>query len=262
MSEDPIQIEAAGEVAIVRLCLGTTNPLSAALVAGLADAIQTIGADSTLRGLVLTSRNDKFFSIGFDIPHLIGLSQADFATFFRAFNLMCLDLYTLPKPTAAAISGHATAGGCILALCCDYRLIVEGRTLIGLNEIKLGVPVPYAADRILRETIGSRKARRVVESGDFYSPDSAVELGLVDEVVPGQELVRRATERVRALGSMPGGAFAQIKRSRTEVVDRQIRSQFDETDRAFVECWYSQPARERLTEALGKFQYASRAKAS
>jgi enoyl-CoA hydratase/carnithine racemase len=262
MSEDPIQIETAGEVAIVRLCLGITNPLSADLVARLADAIRTIGADSTLRGLVLTSCNDRFFSIGFDLPRLIGLAQADFATFFRAFNLMCLDLYTLPKPTAAAISGHATAGGCILALCCDYRFIVEGRKLIGLNEIRLGVPVPYAADRILREAVGSRKARLVVESGDFYSPESALELGLVDEVVPGQELVRRATERVRALGSMPGGAFAEIKRSRTEVVERQVRSRFDETDRAFVECWYSQPARERLTEALGKFQHASRDKPS
>jgi enoyl-CoA hydratase/carnithine racemase len=253
MPENPLHIEADGEVAIVRLCLGTTNPLGVDLVARLADALQTIRGESAYRGLVLTSHNDRFFSIGFDLPHLISLPRADFATFYRAFNLMCLSLYTLPKPTAAAISGHATAGGCILALCCDYRLIAEGRRLIGLNEIKLGVPVPYAADRILRDTVGSRNARLVVESGDFYSPETAAELGLVHEVLPGQELVRRAAERVRALGSASGSAFAEIKRSRTEVVERLIRSHLDETDRAFVECWYSQPARSRLNEALAKF---------
>jgi enoyl-CoA hydratase/carnithine racemase len=253
MSENPLQIEADGEVAIVRLCLGTTNPLSVELVARLSDAFQMIGGDSAYRGLVLTSHNDSFFSIGFDLPHLIGFPQADFVTFYRAFNLMCLSLYTLPKPTAAAISGHATAGGYILALCCDYRLLAEGRRLVGLNEIKLGVPVPYAADRILRDTVGSRNARLVVESGDFYLPESAAALGLVDEVLPGQELVRRAAERVRALGSVPGSAFAEIKRSRTEAVERLIRSRLDETDSAFVDCWYSQPARIRLNEALAKF---------
>jgi len=253
MSENPLQIDADGDVAIVRLCLGPTNPLGVDLVARLADTLQTIRRESAYRGLVLTSHNDRFFSIGFDLPHLLCLSRADFAAFYRAFNLMCLSLYTLPKPTAAAISGHATAGGCILALCCDYRLIAAGRTLIGLNEIKLGVPVPYAADRILRDAVGSRNARLVVESGDFYPPEAAADLGLVDEVLPGQELLRKAVETVRAHGSAPGSAFAEIKRSRTEVVERLIRSQLDETDRAFVECWYSQAARSRLNQALAKF---------
>ncbi|MGA2112831.1 MAG: enoyl-CoA hydratase/isomerase family protein [Anaerolineales bacterium] len=253
MSEDLVQIKTEGEVAIVRLCLGTTNALGPDLIARLADVVQRIRVDSTVRGLVLTSHNDKFFSIGFDLPHLMGVSRADFATFFRAFNLMCLSLYTLPKPTAAAISGHATAGGCIVTLCCDYRLVAGGRKLVGLNEIKLGVPVPYAADCILRETVGSRIARDVVDSGEFYTPDAALELGLVDEVLPMQDLVRRATERIQALASIPSGAFAAIKRSRTEVVEREIRSRLDETDRAFVDCWYSQAARERLKEAMGRF---------
>jgi enoyl-CoA hydratase/carnithine racemase len=253
MSDELVQIDADGEIAIVRLSLGTTNALSPDLVGRLADVIERIAVDSTVRGLVLTSRNDKFFSIGFDLPHVIGLSEADFAAFYRTFNLMCLSLYSLPKPTAAAVSGHATAGGYILALCCDYRLVAEGHRLIGLNEIKLGVPVPYAADRILRETVGSRSARLVVESGDFYTPDAALNLGLVDEVLPVQELMARASLRVRALASVPEPAFREIKRSRTEAVDRHIRSRLDETDKAFVECWYSQAARQHLNEALAKF---------
>lgn len=253
MSEDLARIEVDGEIAVVRLSRGTTNAISPDLVARLADIVHWIEGERDVRGAVLTSDNVKFFSIGFDLPLLVGFSPADFASFYRAFNLMCLNLYTLPKPTAAAISGHATAGGCILTLCCDFRFVTTGRKLIGLNEIKLGVPVPYAADRILRDTAGARCARHVVESGEFFPPEAALELGLVDEVVPPQGLLQRAVERVRSLASVPGAAFAEIKRSRTDPIARLIRSQLDETDKAFVECWYSQAARERLNEALAKF---------
>lgn len=253
MAQSPVQIRVDGGVAIVELGLGSKNPLSPELVARLSGMLHRLEADTLTRGLVLTSGSERYFCIGFDLPHLLGLPQAEFAAFYRAFNLMCLRLYTLSKPTAAAISGHATAGGCILALCCDRRLMAAGRKLIGLNEIKLGVPVPYAADRILRETVGARNARRVVESGEFYGPEAALELGLVDEVLGGPELVRRAVEYVRGLGSMPGEAFAEIKRSRTGAVERQIRARLDETDRAFLECWYSPAARQRLTEAMSRF---------
>ncbi|MFH2057592.1 MAG: enoyl-CoA hydratase-related protein [Pseudomonadota bacterium] len=70
--------------------------------------------------------------------------------FFQRFNQLTLDLYTLPLPTACAISGHAIGGRNILALTGDYRFMAEGKKRIGLNEIQLGVPVPYLADLILR----------------------------------------------------------------------------------------------------------------
>jgi len=253
MVEDLARIEIEGEIAIVRLSRGTTNAISPDLVSRLAEIIGWVGGEAKVRGLVLTGDNDKFFSIGFDLPLLVSFSPTDFASFYRAFNLMCLSLYTLPKPTVAAISGHATAGGCILALCCDHRFVVSGRKLLGLNEIKLGVPVPYAADRILRETVGSWRARRVVESGEFFPPEAALELGLVDEIAPPQELLQKAMAKVRSLGAVPGPAFAEIKHSRTQDIEKQIRSRLDETDKAFVECWYSQPARAQLKEALAKF---------
>lgn len=253
MAEDLARIEIDDEIAVVRVNRGTTNAISPDLVSRLADIIGWVGGEANVRGLVLTGDNEKFFSIGFDLPLLISYSHTEFASFYRAFNLMCLSLYTLAKPTAAAISGHATAGGCILALCCDYRLVAAGRRLLGLNEIKLGVPVPYAADRILRETVGSRIARRVVESGEFFLPEAALELGLVDEVLPPQELLQRAIDKVRSLGALPGPSFAEIKHSRTRDIEQQIRSRLDETDKAFVECWYSQPARLQLNEALARF---------
>src|SRR5574341_180881 len=253
MTDENVQIERERGVALLHLSRGVTNALDLELVTELSRAIEAVKLDAGICGLVLTSANDKFFCIGFDIPQLFDLSPDDFATFYRAFNRLCLDLYTLPKPTAAAITGHATAGGCILALCCDYRIMVQGRKLVGLNEIKLGVPVPYVADCILRQLVGQRQARDVIDSGTFYDPEQALHLGLVDAALPLPEVLPAAVEKVRGLGSSPGKAFAEIKRYRTEPILQQVEPRLHETDQAFIGCWYGQAARERLKDAMSKF---------
>ena len=183
-----IRTEVRDEVALVQLDRPVTNALDLELVHELGQALQGVRHDPHVRGLVLASSNVKFFSIGFDIPSLFDLPREEFQTFYRDFNRMCLDLYTLPRPAVAAITGHATAGGCILALCCDYRFIAEGRKLVGLNEIRLGVPVPYLADCILRHLVGVRLARDVMDSGEFYPPATSLQMGLVDQVLPLEQV--------------------------------------------------------------------------
>ncbi len=253
MAANLVLLESEQDIAVVRLNRGVTNALNLDLVTELAEVVHTVRLEPALRGLVLTSNNDKFLSIGFDIPNLLLLSPRDFAFFYRAYTQLCLDLLTLPKPTAAAITGHAIAGGCILVLCCDYRFVAEGRKLIGLNEIKLGLPVPYVADCVLRAMVGYRNARDVVDGGDFYQPKEALRLGLVDEILTPQEVLPRCLAKLGMLGAMPGEAAYQIKRNRVEPVEAEIRAGLEERERLFVECWYSEEARERLKEAAAKF---------
>jgi enoyl-CoA hydratase/carnithine racemase len=254
MTTSLVQIGRDGDIAVLSLSRGVTNSLNLELVTELHQAVQTVGGDPAIRGAVLRSSNEKFFSIGFDIPQLIGLSQKEFAVFYRAISRLCLDLYALPMPTAAAITGHAIAGGCVITLCCDYRFISSGRKLVGLNEVKLGVPVPHVGDCILKERVGDRNAHEIMDSGEFYDPESALRLGLVDEVLPLQEVLPTAIARIRMLASLPEGAFAEIKRSRAETIRQQVEPTLEETDRAFIDCWFSQAARERLQGAMAKFR--------
>jgi len=172
-------VEIQDSVAVAKLSRGVTNAFNLELVDELLKLILDLKFKDQVRALVLTSSNEKFFSIGFDIPQLFELSPEDFQLYYQKFNQMCLALYTFPKPTVAAITGHAIAGGCILALCCDYRVIADERQLMGLNEIKLGVPVPYLADCILRSLVGVRAARLIMESGDFYPPLQLFQMGMV-----------------------------------------------------------------------------------
>jgi enoyl-CoA hydratase/carnithine racemase len=246
-------LELEDTVAIATLHRGITNALNLNLLDELGEAVQKVKSDPGAHGLVLRSSNSKFFSIGFDLPHLVGLSREEFTVFFKRFNSVCLDLYTLPKPTVAAIKGHAIAGGCILAICCDYRFIAEGKKLMGLNEIKLGVPVPYLPDSVLRSIVGVRKARDIMETGEFYQSDRLIQMGLVDEVVPLDQVVSKSIEKARMLGSLPQEAFDLIKRNRVEMVEKEVAARMEEKDRLFIECWYSDEARRRLQDAMEKF---------
>jgi enoyl-CoA hydratase/carnithine racemase len=155
--------------------------------------------------------------------------------------------------TVAAITGHAVAGGCILTLCCDYRFIAEGKKKMGLNEIKLGVPIPYPADCILRQIIGFRNSREIVDSGEFYLPEKLLHLGLVDKILPTDQVVARAIEKAKSLDALPADAFAVIKHNRVEHVVDHISSKLRKKEQIFLEYWYSEETRKRLKTAMEKF---------
>lgn len=249
-----VTIERRDALAVIKLTRDAINALNQQLVDELSEAIRWAGTDAQVRGIVLSSASDKFFSIGLDIPYLFPLSRDDFKHFYKSYNRMCLALYTLPKPTIVAIRGHAIAGGCILALCCDYRFIAEGRKLMGLNEIKLGVPVPYVGDCILRDLVGQRTAREMMDSGEFYESEELRAMGVVDKVRPVRQLEQEAGAKALALGESPPKGFAMIKRNRVESVAAQITSRLAGKEEYFIECWYADETRARLTEAMVRFE--------
>lgn len=248
-----IQIENTDKVAILKLNRGITNPINLELVNELSENLINLIDNPDIHSLILTSTNNKFFSIGFSLPELIKLNEKDLTTFYRAFNRLCIGLYTFPKPTIAALRGHAIAGGCILALCCDYRFISEGRKLMGLNEIKLGLPVPYPGDCILRNLVGSQIARDVMENGEFYSSTELFKIEIADEVLPLEEVLPKSIEKAKLLDSLPQDAFKVIKNNRTEMIEIQIKKYLGEKEKSFLECWKLKTTQELLKEATKKF---------
>jgi enoyl-CoA hydratase/carnithine racemase len=248
-----VSVEHHEGVALVKLNHGVTNALSPKVVYELEAIFNRIREDEAVKGLVLASSNEKFFSIGFDIPELFEMNRDDFRGFYRLFNQMCMDLFTMPKPTVAAITGHAIAGGCILALCCDYRFMAQGHKLMGLNEVKLGLPIPYLPDRVLHALAGIRRAQEMMESGEFYPPEKAFEMGIVDKILPVEDVVKAALEHADTLGSLPKVGYGMIKQNRVEVIAEAVMARQDQKETAFIGSWYSDEARERLQEAMKKF---------
>jgi enoyl-CoA hydratase/carnithine racemase len=248
-----VEVEHQEKAVILKLKRGVTNPLNLEFLREISKNLHELKEDKTANSLVLTSGNNKFFSIGFDIPALYELDRNDMKIFYQTYNRLSLDLYTFPKPTIAALTGHAIAGGCILPLCCDYRIISEGHKLMGLNEIKLGVPIPYPGDCILHQIVGSRYAKEIMESGDFYEPEKSLQMGMVDQVLPLEQVLPESISKAKTLGEMPKDAFHMIKRNRVEMVEERIRKHLDEKEEFFLDCWFSDDTRKRLEEAMKKF---------
>jgi enoyl-CoA hydratase/carnithine racemase len=253
MAESMITLKQQDSIGVLTLDRGVTNALNMDLVEELNAILQKVKSDVSIQGLVLESSNDKFFCIGFDIPQLISLPRVEFTRFYRSINSMFLELYAMPKPTMAVITGHAIAGGCILALVSDYRYIAEGRKLMGLNEIQLGVPVPFIADCILRDLVGVRYSREIMESGDFYASDQSLEMGMVDKIFPIEEVRTAAKEKVLALSEMPSQALAMIKANRVDGVVEKVMKLNAAKEEAFIDRWYADDTRRLLQEAVSKF---------
>ncbi len=247
-----VKVEVVNGVAVLKMGGEKKNPINPELVSDLGEAVEHVRESDEVRGVVLTSDDERFFSIGLDVPRLIDYDRKEFREFIRNFNLVCLEIYTLPKPVVAAINGHAIAGGCILALCCDYRFMSQEKCLIGLNEIRLGLSVPYLPQRILQQ-MDWKLARELVYGGDFYSPDRALEMGVVDAIFPKDELVDRSIERAKSLGELPSEAFSVVKEIRTMKVKEECMSILEKDVDAFTSLWFSEEAQKRLREVVKSF---------
>mgnify|MGYP001811955443 CR=1 FL=1 len=245
-----IRIESHENVAVLRLDNGVTNAISQELVDELSAALATIRSDG--RGLVLAG-GDKFFSIGLDLPRLLQLSREQMERFWQRFDQVLLDLYTFPAPTAAAINGHAVAGGTILALTADCRFISDGRNLMGLNEANIGVPVPYLADLLLRQLVDENAANEIVFGGELIAPEKARAIGLVNDILPEEALENHAIESVRAVSVKPRHAIRQIMENRTERVNRRFERNRDVKRAAMMDIWFRPEVQQMLNEAAKKF---------
>jgi len=135
-----VKIEPQGDVAVMRIINGNTNAINSELIQDMMAAFKKV--KNNFKGMVLAG-NTNFFAIGFDVPELLTLDRSEMKSFFNDFNQLILKLFTLSIPTSCAIAGHAIGGGNILALTQDYRIMAKGKKVIGLNEVKLGVPLPY-----------------------------------------------------------------------------------------------------------------------
>lgn len=248
-----VETEYHGDAALIRLARDTTNALNTPFIIELSQMLDMARKDPDVHSIVISSSNNKFFCIGYDLKELHSVSRQEFTEFYHAFNRLCIELLTTPKPTIAAITGHAIAGGCALTLCCDYRYIAEGHKLMGFNVLRLGIPVPYLVEWLLHHIVGARTARNVVDSGQFFTPDLLLEMGLVDAVLPLETLIPRSLERAQELGSMPHKAFAVTKRNRNEVLEHQILVKLEEKNQEFVDCWFSEEAQTLLKDAVKKF---------
>jgi enoyl-CoA hydratase/carnithine racemase len=227
-------------VAIVTLDRPRANAIDPTLVAELRRAVAD-AADAP--ALVLTS-SQSLFSAGWDLPSVHAFGREEMSRFLGDFTGLMRELFVFDGPVVAALPGHAIAGGLILASAADERIAAEGKGEFGLSEVALGVPIPQACFEIFRHLLGDRGAERLAAAGDNVSAARALEMGLLDRVVPAADLLDVAVERARQLAGRSRAAYAEIKRrSRAETLARFDRAAEGDP---FLDFWFSEEAQRRI----------------
>jgi enoyl-CoA hydratase len=197
--------------------------------------------------LLLTGDGDAF-SAGLNLKKVVALDAEGLAVFLGKFDYLAEALFLHAGPTVACINGHAIAGGCVLALCCDYRVALDDPQIrIGLNEAALGVEFPPKAFAIVRERIPTQFLHRVLLGADLYSPEKALALGLIDEISSDALTVSRHT--LEKLARRFPSTYAAMKKDLNVMpanLDREYHL------RGLAVRWDAPEVKRRLAEALKK----------
>jgi enoyl-CoA hydratase len=214
-----VTLKREGGIGIVRLEREHGNAINDALVESLVAVLAEAESDPAIAGVLLTA-GGKIFCPGLDLQELSALDREGMERFMRRFSAAVLTLYTFPKPVVAALHGHALAGGCVLALCADWRILRRG-AVTGLNEVKVGVPLPFGVALIVREAVPKPKITQVALLGRNFSDEAALAAGLADEIVEAEDIEAASRARLDEFVSKDAFAFAVTKRYlRSGVVER------------------------------------------
>jgi enoyl-CoA hydratase/carnithine racemase len=234
-------------VATIKISRGKVNALNTNLVKDLKFAFEAIKNDSGIKAAILTGEG-KFFSFGFDIPHFLTYSKENFKNYLVTFTNFYTYLFNFPKPVIAALNGHTIAGGCMLALACDERIMVKERGKISLNEIGFGSSVFAGSVEMLRFCVGDKIAQEILYSGNMYSANEAKEIGLIDSVTSVKFLMEDAFKQANLLAEKHQPAFAGIKDLlRGPIVDKMVSFE-SQSINVFVEIWYSESTWKNLKQ--------------
>jgi len=254
ITDPQVDVSGDGNLAFISLHDGKANAMSTALLDTLTDAIAQ--AEVMARAIVITGEG-KAFSAGLALPELIDLDRRAMARFMDRFAAAMRRVLECARPTVAAINGHAIAGGCVLALMCDHRLMTSAPVKIGLNEVQLGLGLPAVILEPLRARLPPTSLTTIALEGALVDPTEALRLGLVDEIIAPTDLLGVAAARARTLAGGGPLAYAQIKRALLRPMIEQI-SRHDEAEReAWLDTWFSPEAQRRLRAAVAKLGHRS-----
>ena len=234
------------DVHVVTMTSNKVNAMNDDFFSDLQSAIAELQSAEALP-VVLTGQG-RCFCAGLDLRQLYELDRVTLARFVDRLDETVLAWFSLPRPTVAALNGHAIAGGCVLALACDVRVAVDRGTTIGVNEVQVGIPFPAVPLAIMRYALSPAHAREILLLGALYAPDAALARGLVDELAPADGLMARAIALARSVAPDSLEAYATVKAHLLVPALSALEATRAEVNRQFLDVWFSEGGRRRLTE--------------
>ena len=241
-----------GAIGYITLDKPPANSYDSAMVEEFGDAVQEAGADDAVKAVILRSASDKFFSAGADVKAFMASSPEDNLAMVETSHGALARIAAIPKVFIALIQGHALGGGLELALACDLRFAAQGGYKLGVPEVTLGLLPGNGGTQRLPRLIGASRALELMVTGRQVAPDEALELGIVNRVLPAEEAEAETRAFAEQLAGGATKAIANIKRAVWEGIDRPLEEGLARERELVGELFRSDDAREGLGAFLEK----------
>ena len=248
-----IKVNIKDKIAVLSLNRGKSNAINAEMVAELNQMVKNIENDDSIAGLILTGK-DGFFSAGLDLIELYNYDEETIKNFWIDFLNLVTRLVSFKKPMIAAISGHSPAGGCVLALCCDYRIMAEGKFIIGLNEVPIGILIPESIFHLYSFWLGQANAYRFLLEGKLMHTQQALSTGLIDEVVNPESILHAAERKMLTYIKLERNAWQQSKKNMRAELLKKVSADPTEMISPMLAQWWSASTRSILKTIIQNLQ--------
>jgi enoyl-CoA hydratase/carnithine racemase len=245
-----VRVERDDAVATIRLDRPPANALSEAVSLEVWDAAREVESDDAVRAVVVWG-GDRIFAAGADLKAIAELGPREIEPSVGALEGALRHLEAIPKPVIAAINGYALGGGCELALACDFRYAAADAR-IGVPEIRLGIIPGAGGTQRLPRLVGLSRARDLIFSGRHVDAGEALDMGLVDAVVPPERVYDEALARARTFAAGPSMAYRAAKIALAAATDRPLMAGLDVEREAFRELFATQDQKEGMRAFLEK----------
>ncbi|MFS4493830.1 enoyl-CoA hydratase/isomerase family protein [Maribacter sp. 2308TA10-17] len=248
-----LEVTYKDEYAIVQMNRGKVNAINFEMVQDLRDIFGKLGANAEVKGVILTGQ-PHYFSAGLDLIELFQYDQPQMKDFFVSFGALYLELVQFKKPFISAITGHSPAGGCVLAVTSDNRYMAEGdKYVIGLNEVAVNIQISQNLTEIYAFWMGDGLASRYIMEGKLLSGKEALAAGLVDELVPLENVLERAEKQMqhymKADQEILINTKAKVRKHLLDKLDLQAENSLAEAN----ELWWKPEIRAKMGAYVESF---------
>jgi 3-hydroxypropionyl-coenzyme A dehydratase len=178
-----IQLEPQGEIALLRINRPEAlNAMNIDVISELSRTLDIVGADESIKVVIITGTGDKSFCAGADISYMVNIDPISAEKYASSAQSVLNKIERLEKPVIAAVNGYALGGGCELAMVCDIR-VASSNAKLGQPEVTIGIPPGWGGTQRLMRLVGPAKAKELVFTGKMISAQEALQLGLVNSVI-------------------------------------------------------------------------------
>jgi enoyl-CoA hydratase len=227
------------------------NALNSTVYAELYDVFESIENDDEVKVVVLTGSGNRAFAAGSDIAEMQNMGPLEAKKFIATIRKASDRIYSLSRPTIAAVNGYALGGGCELAMCCDLRIASE-KARFGQPEITLGLIPGASGTQRLPRLIGAAKAKEMIFMGDMIDAATALSLGLVNKVVPPENLMEEAVAWAAKMAGLSTPVLAMAKMAINNGLDTDLASGLNMEARCDELCFATEDQKEGMTAFMEK----------